>query len=395
MPSDVQRGRRVDRVAVVGGALALIGPVALPFTVFRENRIAAGTAAPVWSADAAAAALLVSALLAAGVAALPRSRFRAITLRLLSTAMSIALLVALGSSAHDLLQDASPFARVSLGSGAWLAAIGAAVVGFAGRRSLREPQALCWAFDVLTVTTIAAAAAFGGAGRLSIAIEYAAQRDVFWSAFGRHVALAGSGLAAGTLLGVPLGWLASKSRFVRSVALGAVGVVQTVPSLAMLGLLILPLAAARAASPLLASLGISGIGATPAIVALTLYSLLPIVRNTYVGFARVDPAVVDAGHGMGMGPGGLLTRVETPMALPLILEGMRTAAVLVIGIAAVTALVGAGGLGVLIFLGLGQQADDLTLLGAVPIVVLALGADAVFRALGRLLVSPGIRGAAS
>lgn len=152
----------------------------------------------------------------------------------------------------------------------------------------------------------------------------------------------------------------------------------------MLGLLIAPLAA----------LGFPAIGTTPAVIALTLYALLPIVRNTYVGLAGVDASVIDAGRGMGMGRAQLLARVELPLALPLVIEGVRAAAVLVIGIAAVTAFIGAGGLGVLVFQGWGQQADDLTLLGAVPMVVLAVIADAGLRALRRLVVSPGIQGGA-
>lgn len=394
MPSDTQPGRGVDRVAATGAAMALVASVALPFVVFRANRIVSGTAVPMWSAGVWTWLWIASAVLALVATALP-PRPRAVALRLLSVAMSAALVMALGVSAAEALEGAGDIARVSLGPGAWLAVVGTTIVAFAGRRALRDRAALCWAIDALTVAAVVGAAILGGVGRLSLALEYAAQRDTFWLAVGRHLVLAGSGLAIGTFVGIPLGLLASRSRLVREGALGVAGVIQTVPSLALLGLLIIPLAAVRASSPLLASLGVSGIGATPAIVALTVYSLLPIVRNTYVGYASVDPSILEAGRGMGMGRGHLLVRVETPLALPLILEGMRTASVLVIGIATVTALVGAGGLGVLIFLGLGQQADDLTLLGAIPIILLAVLADVSFRALGRLLVSPGVRGAAS
>jgi len=115
------------------------------------------------------------------------------------------------------------------------------------------------------------------------------------------------------------------------------------------------------------------------------------VRNTYVGLSEVDPAIVDAGRGMGMSGSQLLLRVEAPLALPLVIEGVRSAAVLVIGIAAVVAFVGVGTLGVLVFEGWGVQADDLILLGAVPMVVLAVAADSGLRALARAATSPGIR----
>ena len=107
--------------------------------------------------------------------------------------------------------------------------------------------------------------------------------------------------------------------------------------------------------------------------------------------SALRPAIVDAGRGMGMSRRELLFRVEAPLALPLVIEGVRAAAVLVIGIAAVAAFIGVGTLGVLVFEGWGQQADDLILLGAVPMVVLALVVDAGLRALERVAVSPGIR----
>jgi osmoprotectant transport system permease protein len=161
--------------------------------------------------------------------------------------------------------------------------------------------------------------------------------------------------------------------------------------LAFLGLLVVPLGTLAATYPFLQTLGIQGIGAAPAIIALTVYALLPIVRNTYVGLDGVDPAATDAGRGMGMSSGQLLWRVQMPLALPLVIEGLRASAVLVIGIAVVTALVGAGGLGVIVFLGLGSQAEDLIILGAVPVIVLAIAADATARGVGRVAVSPGIR----
>jgi osmoprotectant transport system permease protein len=241
---------------------------------------------------------------------------------------------------------------------------------------------------------VVAAGVWGGLGQLSLAREYAAQSDVFWPDVAQHLWLSGLGVGLGALIGVPLGILAHRHAGLRRVTLGAVGVIQTVPSLALLGLLVAPLAALRAASPALAALGLSGIGTWPAVIALTLYALLPVVRNTFVGLSGVDPAALDAGRGMGMTRRELLWRVELPLALPLVLEGVRAALVLVIGIATVTAFVGAGGLGVLIVTGLGQVADDLVLLGAIPVIVLAVLADLGMRGLSRAAVSPGLREAA-
>ena len=129
--------------------------------------------------------------------------------------------------------------------------------------------------------------------------------------------------------------------------------------------------------PILTDLGIKGIGAAPAIIALTVYSLLPVARNTYTGFATVDPAAIEAGTGMGMTRSQLLFRVEIPIASPVILNGIRVALVQAIGLTAVAALIGAGGLGVFIFQGLGQAANDLILLGAIPTIFIAVVVDSM------------------
>jgi osmoprotectant transport system permease protein len=141
----------------------------------------------------------------------------------------------------------------------------------------------------------------------------------------------------------------------------------------------------------LAVLGVRGIGAAPALLALILYSLLPIVRNTYEGLQGVPAAVVQAGRGMGMSWRQLLTGVELPLALPVMVAGIRAAAVLVVGITTVAFLIGAGGLGVFIQRGIDQVVPDLVLLGALPVIALALLADGGLRALGTLVTARPLR----
>jgi osmoprotectant transport system permease protein len=156
---------------------------------------------------------------------------------------------------------------------------------------------------------------------------------------------------------------------------------QTIPSLALFGLMIAPLAFLSRQVPALRELGIRGVGNAPAIIALTLYGLLPIVRNTFVGLKSIDRGVLDAGRGMGMSRPQLLLMVQLPIALPIILTGLRITAVQTVGNAAVAALIGARGLGNFVFQGLGQAAPDLIVLGALPIVVLAVVVDRVMDAL--------------
>ncbi len=171
-------------------------------------------------------------------------------------------------------------------------------------------------------------------------------------------------------------------------------VTEAIPSLALFGLLIAPLSALSFAFPALREFGIGGIGATPAVIALVIYSLLPIVQNTYVGLRQLDAAVLDAGLGMGMSRAQVFRRIEVPLAAPFVLDGVRTAAVQAVGNTAVAALIGAGGLGWFIFEGLGQAAADMIILGALPIIALALVVDAAMRLVVRVATPKGLGGSA-
>ena len=374
------RSHGIDRVAAFGAAVALAACLLLPLSVFRANRIVEGSPHTALSTGPAGWVLLGACLAALAVALLARPAARARALPLAASALTIALAWALGRAAVTLRAGQPDISRVSIGGGAWLMAAGCAVVWFASR-DYDGAAAFRRAAAAVSVAGFAGAALAGGLANLSIVTEYSDRAARFWSAAGTHLALAGGSLLIAILIGVPLGVLSLRVRWLRTVTLGVVGLIQTVPSLALLGLLVFPLAA----------LGLPGIGPLPGVIALTLYALLPIVRNTYVGLSEVDPAIVDAGRGMGMSGSQLLLRVEAPLALPLVIEGVRSAAVLVIGIAAVVAFVGVGTLGVLVFEGWGVQADDLILLGAVPMVVLAVAADSGLRALARAATSPGIR----
>jgi osmoprotectant transport system permease protein len=168
-------------------------------------------------------------------------------------------------------------------------------------------------------------------------------------------------------------------------------IIQTIPSIALFGLLMAPLAWLAAAYPALGRAGISGVGMAPGVIALILYSLLPVVRGTLAGLAQVPAAVREAARGMGMSPLQIFYRVEVPLALPVLLAGIRTATIQSIGLAAVTALIGAGGLGAIMFEGLFSSANDLVLLGVLPIVALAVLADTAFKLLITVTQGPQTR----
>ena len=177
-----------------------------------------------------------------------------------------------------------------------------------------------------------------------------------------HLLLVGISIGIATLVGIPLGILITRRKNLRQPILGIANILQTIPSLALFGLLI-PVRF------------IGGIGTTPAIFSLILYSLLPIIRNTYTGITGVDPAIREAGRGMGMTDRQLLLQVEIPLAMAVILAGVRVATVIGIGIATIAAAIGAGGLGELIFRGISAVNNQLILAGAIPAAVIALVAD--------------------
>ena len=175
-----------------------------------------------------------------------------------------------------------------------------------------------------------------------------------------HLQLVALAILAATMIGIPLGVAASRNAALRRWALGAANVMQTVPSLALFGFLI----------PFI------GIGARTAIIALALYALLPILRNTCVGIAGVDRAVIEAARGMGMTRNQMLWQVEMPLAMSVILAGVRVATVICVGIATIAAAIGAGGLGNFIFQGLSMVNNNVILAGAVPAALLAVVIDA-------------------
>jgi osmoprotectant transport system permease protein len=177
-----------------------------------------------------------------------------------------------------------------------------------------------------------------------------------------HIGLVGAAMAIALAVGLPLGIALVRRRALRRWTLGIANIVQTIPSLALFGFLI-PVP------------WIGGVGASTAIVALSLYALLPILRNTCTGIAGVDAAVLDAARGMGMSPRQVLWQVELPLAAPVVLAGIRVATVISIGIATIAAAIGAGGLGVFIFRGVAMVNNQVILAGAIPAALLAVLAD--------------------
>ena len=367
---------RVLGVLVLAGLAAGFG---LAFLTQAPNRLVTGTGIR-WSevlGGSRAAVLLPVLALLAGVF-LPTSRRLLAMMALAAMVLLVGWVALAGDTATRIAASATPLARTSLGGGFWvLCTLSALALADALQRlQLRPVWRLVAGAAVLL--PIAGLAAGGALDALSLLKEYRNRQDVFDAALLRHLQIVACTLVPTLLIGVPLGLAAFRSAARARPLFAVLGLVQTVPSIALFGLLIGPLALLAAAAP---SLGLSGIGLVPAVIALTLYSLLHVARSTVAGLGQVPAPVVEAATGMGLTRAQIFWKVQAPIALPLLLSGLRVCTVQTIGMAVIAALIGAGGFGALMFQGLASSALDLVLLGVIPVVALAVVADAAFGAL--------------
>lgn len=191
----------------------------------------------------------------------------------------------------------------------------------------------------------------------------------------QHLQLTGLAVLCAILVGLPLGILIARNRRLANPVLGIANIFQTLPSLALFGLII----------------PVMGIGEVPAIFVLFLYALLPIIKNTYTGIINVDSSLIEAGKGMGMTKGQILRRVQIPLAVSVIMAGIRIATVINIGTATIASLIGAGGLGDLIFRGISSGSNNMILAGAIPAALLAIIVDWILGGVEYLVTPKGLK----
>jgi osmoprotectant transport system permease protein len=361
------------------------------FVTVAPNRLVSGRSVALWNAAeanlaagiAAAGALLLAAALTPPRRALHRAAAAVAAILLLL------VLAAAGQAAAALKATSPGLVRISLGAAFWvlIVAAGLAVIDGVQRAAAGAAARLMTAAMLAGIVALMAQAGLFDA--LSLAREFQARRGFFFDALLRHIVLVAASVGPALLIGVPLGIAAARRPRWQGGLFAVLNLLQTVPSIALFGLLMVPLAALAAALPWLARIGIGGIGMAPAIIALILYALLPIVRNSLAGISGVDPAIVEAARGMGMTRRQLLWSVELPLALPVFLAGLRIVVVQTIGLAVVAALIGAGGLGSFVFEGLGQYAADLVLLGALTAILLALAVDFLLQTVAAALQRGG------
>ncbi|ELY4524984.1 ABC transporter permease [Cronobacter turicensis] len=359
-------------------AVLLAAAALLPFLNYAPNRLVSG--APLGLSGlfpAIAPALWALPLLLCLLACVP-GKPGALLILIAAQALFITLLFVTGDEAARLAETGSRLARTSPGSGLWLMlAVSLLAASDAIGRLTRQPlwrwllQAQIWMAPLWLLLS-------GHFDALSLLKEYANRQTVFDDAAARHLTLLFGTLAPALVIGLPLGILCHRRPRWQPGLFAALNIIQTVPSVALFGLLMAPLAGLAQTFPALGALGVSGTGLAPALIALTLYALLPLVRGVVAGLGQVPDAVRESARGMGMSAWQRFWHVDVPLALPVWLRSLRVVAVQTVGMAVVAALIGAGGFGALVFQGLLSSALDLVLLGVIPVVALAVVLDALF-----------------
>lgn len=247
--------------------------------------------------------------------------------------------------------------------------------------STKKKRALSWLGLIFLIGLVML---FQDKNPLSIIVELRAQKSRLVLELLQHLRLSLIAFLGALLFSIPLGLASVKKSWGKGFFAFA-GIIQTVPSLALLGILMVPFNLLSQQFPNLRNWGISGIGMAPAVTALGLYGMLPLMTGIREGLRSIPAQTLEAGRGLGFSPWSLFWQVELPLAMPLVMAGIRTAFVQTLGNAALAPLIGAGGLGFFIFQGIGQTSTDMVLLGVFPLLILTLGADTILGGIQKIL----------
>ena len=366
------RGLAPYGIALTWLCVAAFGLLGLPLLTVAENRLALGRPVPGLDLLGGAGALGIAAGVLGVVWLVQRSGPRPARFAVAAFVLALLLLAeTLGHGAARSLAGLAPAARASLGGGSWLTlALLAGALGSAIRRSRVPGLGLATGLCVILAFTVMARA--GRFDALSLVVEYDARRETVNAALREHLVLSAAALAL-AVAGAGLLTLWRRSQGLVAALLGGI---QVVPAVALLGGLVAVTAGLLRALPGLRDLGLSALGATPAVVAVAAYLLLPLWRGLALALRAPDAATLEAAGALGLTRAQTLIGVRLPLGAPILVGALRVAAVQSIGLATLGALVGAGGLGRIVFDGMAQFAPDLILLGAIPVVALSLGAEA-------------------
>ncbi len=381
------RATNARTVALFGAAVGVVGTLIPHGIAFNPNRVVDAPPMSLLHAFGGWGVVLLALWICAAVLAASSlaPSVRGVAVSLAAGIAPVLMLWRAGVEAARFAAESSDAARTSLLAGAALVALASYVTIFAATAWLSRG----WRRGLLAYLPVLGAVGLAVTGRLSelaVAREYANNAETFAIELRIYLFYVLGATTVGLLAGVTLGLLAARRRAVEPLVFDTLNVLQVVPTLAFVGLLYPVLSALSSRFALFEALGVRGVGWAPVLIVLSAYAVYPIARNTYAGVANLDPAVTDAATGMGMGDVRRLVEVELPLALPVIVAGLRVALVQTTAGAIVAGLVGGGGLGTFVFLGVSETAADLILLGVLPIVVLGLFFDRVMLALEQVLI---------
>jgi osmoprotectant transport system permease protein len=384
-----------EHVLILGSTIGIFTIIFLPLVSVKPNRLLPGEPVNIFEAYPLAGIAILSCWAVIVLLSLFTRKTRGFVLRdfvslILADLAFFLLLFYVGLASKSLLSEDMPYGRVSIGAAVWVSILSLYTVHFSALKKLKKPFVRGVLTSIIPLILIIMLLS-GFLSEISVVKEYYGRSDRFLLALNQHLFISFLAAGLGTLIGIPLGILSYRRKFLEKPIFAITNFLQTVPAIALFGLLILPLALLSERFSLLKSLGISGTGYAPALIALTLYSLLPIVRNTYTSLDIISKDIIEAGKGMGMSKKQLLTKIELPLAIPIVLAGIRLATVQAIGNTTLAALIGAGGFGKFIFQGVGQGAMDLIILGTLPVLFLAIVTDICFKGLISLLTSKGLK----
>ncbi len=366
-PSMMSRG-----LPLAAAGLAVAALAGLPVLTLAPNRLVPGAPVGIGLPGLGLGLLTLAAGLLLAAPASARTSRLALAAAL---AAWCGLVLAAGQGAAGLLVGKPAAARAALGPGAWLAGFALAwLAGQAARAVFSRWGGLVAAALLLGFPALAAGG--GLLDSLSLTVEYRARAGAVNAAFLQHLGLAGAALGLALAVSGPLALLRLRDGSASRLVDGLLNGVQVVPALALFAGLVAGLSGLLALVPALRGLGLSAIGPVPAVIGTAAYLCLPLVRGLAAGLAAADPAVLHTARAMGLTTGATLLRVRLPLGAPVIAGALRVAAVQSVGLATLGGLVGAGGLGAVVFEGMAQFAQDLILLGALPVIGLALALDA-------------------
>lgn len=366
--------------------LSFLGATAfslMTFISYKENRISQGTGYSSFQFLGGFAMIILALWLILAGLSFYNGQMKNILVFTISTVLLLSLFWGLQHAAGVFI-DGESSARISLSGGFYLQIFSIYMLLSFYSARIKEYTFVKWLGLGAIILFFVFFFVRGAFDDLSLIKEYIIKKDQFYENLRMHAFLTFSSVITGAVIAIPLGFLAYTKNKWEGRVMTPLSVLQTIPSLSLFGILLVPLSGLGQLR-FFNAIGVSGIGWAPAYVALTLYTLLPIARNTLTGFYSVDKNIIEASQGMGMNRKQILSQIELPLAFPVIFTGVRIAFIQTIGGAVLAGLVGGGGMGSFVFLGLGEASPDLILLGVLPIVFFTSLFDYVLRSIEKTI----------